>query len=157
MDRRRVLYLGERVALTLAGLAILTNALTWLNIALMPVAFFCFLLVFPLFGTGLIAYLVEIGPPPRGRGWLVRDNQRATEMWKRILDGLSRPQMIAAGLFVAYVFVNFFGTVALMSDRRNETMDPALQVRLMTGHAAIFLLVAAGLLRAARRMMARNG
>ncbi|HEY8737086.1 MAG TPA: hypothetical protein VIO62_08600 [Candidatus Dormibacteraeota bacterium] len=65
--------------------------------------------------------------------------------------------MIAAAVFVAYVFINFFGTFAVTSGRRDEAMDPALQVRLMTGHAALFLLVAAGLLRATRRMMARHG
>jgi hypothetical protein len=126
-----------------------TNGLTWLDLALMPVAITCFLLVFPLFASGLISYL---GRAPRavGKAWAV--GSQGTEIWNRILGGLSRSQRTAAEVFLAYVFINFFGTLALMSARHQEQTGPALQVRLMTGHAAIFLLVSAGLFRAARRL-----
>jgi hypothetical protein len=146
-----MLYVGQRVAALLAGLAIITNGLTWLNIALTPVAVVCFLSVFPLFAAGLISYLAEAGPQTRGRGWGA-GNQLGRQMWNQILDGLSRSQRIGAGVFVAYVFVNFFGTFAATSGSRENLMDAALQVRLITGHAAFFLLVAAGLFRATRRL-----
>jgi hypothetical protein len=151
MESERILYLGQRVAVTLAGLAILTNALTWLNIALTPVAIVCFLLIFPFFPSGLIAYLIKAGLLPKGKGWK-EANQVGREMWSQILDGLPRWQVIGAGLFVAYVFINFFGTAAAFPRVHTESLAPALQVRLMTGHAAAFLLMAAGLFRATRRL-----
>ncbi len=146
-----MLYVGQRVAVLLAGLAIVTNGLTWLNIALTPVSVACFLFVFPLFASGLISYLIKASPQTRGRGWGAR-NQLGRQIWNQILDGLPRSQRIGAGVFVAYVFVNFFGTFAVTAGRQEDLMDAALQVRLMTGHAAIFLLVAAGLFRATRRL-----
>lgn len=146
-----MLYVGQRVALLLAAIAMVTNGLTWLNIALTPVAVVCFLLVFPLFAGGLLSYVIKAGPQIGGRGWGA-GNQLGREIWNQILDGLPRSQRIAAGVFVAYVFVNFFGTFAATSGSREDLMDAALQVRLITGHAAIFLLVAAGLFRAARRL-----
>jgi hypothetical protein len=73
-------------------------------------------------------------------------------MWRQILAGLSRSQLIVAYVFTAYVFINFFGTIALSSGGHDAQVGPALQVRLITGHAAIFLLVAAGLFRATRRL-----
>lgn len=149
----RILHARQRAAVALAGLAIVTNALTWLNIALTPVAFFCFLLVFPLFAGGLLSLLNKMSPRPMEKAWAaVRGQALGREMWSQILAGLSRSQLVAAYVFVAYVFINFFGTFAVMSGRHDELMDPALQVRLMTGHAAIFLLVAAGLFRATRRL-----
>jgi hypothetical protein len=151
MESGRILYVGQRVAVLLAGLAIVTNALTWLNIAFTPVSIVCFLSVFPLFAGGLISYLIKTSPQSRGRGWGVR-NQLGREIWNQILDGLTRSQRIGAGVFVAYVFANFFGTFAATSGSREGLMDSALQVRLITGHSAIFLLVAAGLFRATRRL-----
>jgi hypothetical protein len=142
MDSGKLLYVGQQVAVALAGLAIVTNVLTWVHIALTPVAIFCFLLVFPLFAGGLIWYLIRAS---------ARTPYRFP--WNQILDGLARPLVIAAYVFVAYVFINFFGTVPLVLGKRNELVDPALPVRLMTGHAAIFLLVAAGLFRATRRLV----
>jgi hypothetical protein len=67
-----MLYAGQRVAVTLAGLAIVTNALTWLNIALTPVAFVCFLLVFPLFAGGLLSFLNKTSPGAMEKAWAVR-------------------------------------------------------------------------------------
>jgi hypothetical protein len=151
MESGRILYIGQRVAVLLAGLAIAVNGLTWLNIALTPVAVVCFLFVFPLFAGGLISYLIKASPQTRGPGWGAQ-NQIGRQFWNQILDGLSRWQRIGASVFAAYVFVNFFGTFAATSGSRENLMDAALQVRLITGHAALFLLVAAGLFRASRRL-----
>jgi hypothetical protein len=162
MRSRRILYFGQRIALALAGVAITTNALTWFNVALTPVALLCTLFVFPLFLSGLISYLGKTGRPAGGmawagaRGWVAQGQLVGEEMWDRILAGLPRWQVIAAYGFVAYVFINFFGTFAITAGSRSHPMDPALQVRLITGHAAMFLLVAAGLLRATRRQANDN-
>jgi hypothetical protein len=69
MESGRIFYLGQRVALLLAGLAIAVNGLTWLNIALTPIAVVCFLFVFPLFAGALISYLIKASPQTQGRGW----------------------------------------------------------------------------------------
>jgi len=151
MATGRILYVGQRLALAVAAVAIVTNGLTWLDLALTPVAIVCFLLVFPLFGTGLTWYLAKATPWAFGKPGWSRSQALAREMWNQILAGLSRPQLVVAYGFVAYVFINFFGTLAFTSAKDAEQMDPALQVRLMTGHAAIFLLIAAGLFRATRR------
>jgi len=140
--------MAHRLALTIAAIAILANALTWLHVALTPVAFFCFALVFPVFGGALISYLLSGGAIARRRSWLIGDPRPGFEMWKRLLDGLPQPQLIAFILFLAYVFINFFGTLAVTSGVRANAMPPPLEVRLITGHAAVFLLVAAGLFRA---------
>jgi hypothetical protein len=152
MESGWMLYAGQRLALALAAVAIVTNALTWLNLALTPVAIICFLLIFPLFASGLTSYLAKSSPPRIGKAWVVRSQAHASEMWRQILAGLSRSQLIVAYVFTAYVFINFFGTIALSSGGHDEQVGPALQVRLITGHAAIFLLVAAGLFRATRRL-----
>lgn len=152
MESGGILYVGQRVALALAAVAIVTNLLTWLNLVLTPVAFICFLLIFPLYAMGLASYLAKAGPRAIGKAWLVRSQALGKEIWNQILAGLSGSQLVATYVFVAYVFLNFFATLALMSARHADQMSPALQVRLLTGHAAVFLLVAAGLFRATRRL-----
>jgi hypothetical protein len=152
MQRGRILYFWQLVALALAAVMIATNLLTWLNVALTPVAISCSFLVFPLFGGGLISYLIKV-PRVRATGtaWLTDSHAAGQQLWAHMLADLTPGQRMAAFLLVAYVFVNFFGTFVFMSARHERVMDPAMEVRMMTGHAALFLLVAAGLYRAVRR------
>src|ERR1700674_1057207 len=109
MRSEHMLYAGQRVAVTVAGLAIVTNALTWLNIALTPVAFVCFLLAFPLFGGGLLSFLNKTSPRAMEKAWAVRSQALGRGMWSQILAGLSHSQLVAVYVFEAYVFINFFG------------------------------------------------
>jgi hypothetical protein len=152
MQGARISYAGQQLALATAAVAIVVNGLTWLNIALSPIAVVCMLVVFPLFGGGLISYLSKASRPGNDRAFVVRSHAMGQEMWNQILAGLSRRQLIAAGAFVAYVFLNFFGTFLGSLATHQELLDPAQQVRMFTGHTAVFLLLAAGLFRASRRV-----
>jgi hypothetical protein len=152
MQGGRIFYAGQQLALATAAVAIVANGLTWLNIALSPIAVVCMLFTFPLFAGGLISYLSKASRPANDKAWVVRSHAMGQEVWKQILSGLSRWQLIAAYAFTAYVFLNFFETLLGTKATHQELLDPALQVRIITGHTAIFLLVAAGLFRATRRL-----
>jgi hypothetical protein len=153
MQSGRILYFWQRVALGLAAIAIAANLLTWVNVSLTAVAISCSFLVFPIFGGGLISYLIKM-PRVRapGTAWLTQSHAAGQQLWAHILADLTPGQRMAAFLLVAYVFVNFFGTFVFMSSRHERVIDSAMEVRMMTGHAALFLLVAAGLYRAVRRL-----
>ncbi len=49
MQGARISYAGQQLALATAAVAIVVNGLTWLNIALSPIAVVCMLVAFPLF------------------------------------------------------------------------------------------------------------
>ena len=147
-----IFYAGQQLAMVMAALAIVANGLTWLNVALSAVAVVCMLFVFPLFAGGLISYLSKASRPAKDKPYLVRGYAMGQELWNQILAGLSRCLLIAAFAFAAYVFLNFFGTALGSLATHQELLDPAQEVRMITGHTAIFLLISAGLYRATRRL-----
>jgi hypothetical protein len=96
MQSGRILYFWQLVALALAAVAIATNLLTWLNVALTPVASTCSLFVFPLFFGGMISYLIKTRPRAQGKAWLAQSQVLGREMQNQIVAGLSPWQLMAA-------------------------------------------------------------
>lgn len=163
IDTQAVLRLGLYGGLILFAAALLVNALTWLDLALISMALVLFVLIFPLSFGAILAYLRYLKPSV----------PRRSDIWKPVLEGMPNWQRTLVLLLVAYVFINFFASIVLLPGQPEQTSsgyvvmshgeivrrlsyseymhDLAVGARIFSGHTAMFALAAAGIFRASLR------
>jgi len=149
-----LLRLGLYAGLSLFVAALLVNALSWFDLPLISVAIVLFVLIFPLwFGAPSVSHRSDI--------------------WKPVLEGIPDWQRTLALLLVAYVFINFFASIAVLPGQPEQTSAGyvlmshgdvvkrlsyseyvhylAIVARIFSGHTVVFTLAASGMFRAALR------
>jgi hypothetical protein len=148
--------------LGIGGVALLINCLSWFDVPLINGALALFALIFPLWFGAIFAYLRYLKPSGRSQ----------TDVWKPVFDGVPTWLRTTAFALIAYVFINFFASIALLPGQPEQTANgyemvshgdvvkltyqeyvhaQAVAARLFSGHTALFALAAAGIFRAALR------
>ena len=158
-----LLRLGLYAGLSLFVAALLVNALSWFDLPLVSVAIVLFVLIFPLWFGAILAYLRYLRPSVSHR----------SDIWKPVLEGIPDWQRTLALLLVAYVFINFFASIAVLPGQPEQTSAGyvlmshgdvvkrlsyseyvhylAIVARIFSGHTVVFTLAASGMFRAALR------
>jgi len=162
-----LLRLGLYAGLSLFVAALLVNALSWFDLPLISVAIVLFVLIFPLWFGAILAYLRYLRPSVSHR----------SDIWKPVLEGIPDWQRTLALLLVAYVFINFFASIAVLPGQPEQTSAGyvlmshgdvvkrlsyseyvhylAIVARIFSGHTVVFTLAASGMFRAALRRFYR--